>query len=156
MCPLSSRTPRIDPFIAAVQRRSAPRSPSVSRVSEGKALIERLIHDVVNGGRLELIDELFSAEMADTARAWFGAFRGSFPDLHMEVVETVEEGDRVVGRFHCSATHLGEWRGHAPTGRRFEQIDEVYFFRVADGRIVGGWGIEDTLGRFRQLGLPPG
>ena len=122
----------------------------------GKELVQRLIHEVVNGGRLELIDDLFSPEMAETARVWFGAFRQSFPDLEMTVVETVEEGDRVVGRFLCSATHLGEWRGHPPTGRRFEDVDEVYFFRVADGRIVEGWGIEDTLGRFRQLGLPPG
>jgi predicted ester cyclase len=58
-------------------------------------------------------------------------------------------------RFLCSATHSGEWRGHAPTGRRFEDIDEVYFFRFADGRITDGWGIEDSLDRFRQLGVPP-
>jgi hypothetical protein len=31
----------------------------------------------------------------------------------------------------------------------------VYFFRFAEGRIVAGWGLEDTLSRFRQLGLPP-
>jgi predicted ester cyclase len=121
----------------------------------GKKIVERLIGEVVNGGRLEVIDELFSPEMRGTARAWFGAFRSSFPDLEMGIVETVEEGNRVVGRFHCSATHQGEWRGHPPTGRRFEDVDEVYFFRVADGRIVEAWGIEDTLGRFRQLGLPP-
>jgi predicted ester cyclase len=127
----------------------------VGATGEGQALVERLIGEVVNGGRLELIDELFSPELADTARSWFGAFRSSFPDLHMGIVETIEEADRVVGRFHCSATHLGEWRGHAPTGRRFEDVDEVYFFRFADGRIVEAWGIEDTLGRFKQLGLPP-
>jgi predicted ester cyclase len=125
-------------------------------MGEGKALLERLIGEVVNAGRTELIDELFAPELADTARSWFGAFQSSFPDLHMEIVETVEEGDRVVGRFLCSATHLGEWRGHPPTGRRFENVDEVYFFRVANGRVVEAWGIEDTLGRFRQLGLPPG
>ena len=129
---------------------------TVDATRDGTALVERLIGEVVNAGRLELIDELFSAELADTAREWFGAFRGSFPDLNMRIVETVEEGDRVVGRFLCSATHLGEWRGHAPTGRRFEDVDEVYFFRVAGGRIVEAWGIEDSLGRFRQLGLPPG
>jgi predicted ester cyclase len=122
---------------------------------EGKALVSRLIGEVVNQGRLELIDDLFSPELANVAREWFGSFRSSFPDLHMEIVELVEEDDRVVGRFHCSATHTGEWRGHPPTGRRFENIDEVYFFRFADGRIVGGWGLEDTLGRFQQLGLPP-
>jgi predicted ester cyclase len=128
----------------------------VTETGEGKALVTRLIDEVVNEGRIELIDELFSAEMADLARQWFGAFRSSFPDLRMDIVELIEEDDRVVGRFHCSATHTGEWRGHAPTGQRFEDVDEVYFFRFADGRFVAAWGIEDTLDRFRQLGLPPG
>jgi predicted ester cyclase len=52
-----------------------------------------------------------------------------------------------------SATHLGAWLGHPPTGRRFEDIDEVYFFRLSEGRIVEMWGIEDTAERLHQLGL---
>ena len=122
---------------------------------EPRELVERLVRQVVNGGQVELIDELFAPDFVQTAREWFGAFRASFPDLHMEIVETVTEGDRIVARFTCSATHLGPWRGHEPTGRRFEDIDEVYFFRIADGRITAGWGLEDTLGRFEQLGLRP-
>lgn len=122
---------------------------------EPRELVERLVREVVNDGRVELIDELFARDFAQTAREWFGAFRLSFPDLHMDIVETVTEGDRVVARFTCSATHLGPWRGYAPSGRRFEDIDEVYFFRVADGRITDSWGLEDTLGRFEQLGLTP-
>jgi hypothetical protein len=27
----------------------------------------------------------------------------------MELMELIGEGDKVVGRFTCSATHLGEW-----------------------------------------------
>jgi hypothetical protein len=61
--------------------------------------------------------------MSNAAREWFGSFRSSFPDVRMEIVVPVEEGDTVVGRFLCSATHSGEWRGHAPTGRRFEDIE---------------------------------
>jgi hypothetical protein len=40
------------------------------------------------------------------------------------------------------------------TGRRFTNIDEVYFFRVRDGRIARAWGLEDTHTRTEQLGLP--
>ncbi len=60
----------------------------------------------------------------------------------------------MVGRFLCSGTHADEWRGHRPTRRRFEAVDEVYFFRLEDGRIVDVWGVEDTADRLRQLGLP--
>jgi predicted ester cyclase len=33
--------------------------------------------------------------------------------------------------------------GLEPTGRRM-RIDEVYFFRIAGGRITALWGLEDT------------
>jgi hypothetical protein len=44
---------------------------------------------------------------------------------------------------------------HPPTGRRFEDVDEVYCFSFSGDRIAGAWGIEDTLDRFQQLGLDP-
>lgn len=120
-----------------------------------KETVRRFLEEAVNGGRVELVDELFTSEAAAFAKEWFGAFRRSFPDMRMKLVELIGEGDTVVGRFKCSATHLGEWRGHAPTGRRFEDVDEVYFFTFADDRIAAVWCIEDTLDRYRQLDLPP-
>jgi hypothetical protein len=56
----------------------------------------------------------------------------------------------------CSDTHQGEFLGEAPTGRRME-VEEVFFVRLEDWRFVDFWGLEDSLGRMRQLGLlPPG
>jgi predicted ester cyclase len=122
-------------------------------IEQNKTTIRRLITEVLNGGRLEAIDELYAPELAPAARRWIAPFRASFPDVHMEVMELIGEGDKVVGRFTCSATHLGAWLGHAPTGRRFERVDEVSIFRLRDGRIIQVWSLEDTLGRLRQLGL---
>jgi len=123
-------------------------------VSEpNKAIVRRLIEEVLNGGRLELIDELCAAGLAPAARRWIAPFRAAFPDVHMEVVDLIAEDDKVVGRFRCSGTHEGEWRGQPPPGRRFERIDEVDIYRLRDGRIVHAWGLEDTLARMRQLGL---
>ena len=122
-------------------------------IEHNKATVRRLVEEVLNGGRLEVIDELYAQELAPAARRWITPFRASFPDVHMEVVELIAEGDKVVGRFTCSATHLGEWLGHPPTGRRFEQVDEVSILRLRDGRITQVWTLEDTLGRLQQLGL---
>jgi predicted ester cyclase len=116
-------------------------------------MVRRLIDEVVNGGDLDVIEEVFAPELASAARQWFGSFRSSFPDLHMEIVDLISEGDRIAGRFKCSATQLGEWRGRPTTGRHFEDVDEVYIFRVANGRFVDAWGLEDNLSRMRQLGL---
>jgi predicted ester cyclase len=118
-----------------------------------KAVVRRLVDEVLNGGHLELIDDLYAPELAGAARRWITPFRASFPDVHMEIVELIAEGDKVVGRFTCSATHLGEWLGHAATGRRFERVDEVAIFQLRDGRIVHAWSLEDNLGRWQQLGL---
>jgi predicted ester cyclase len=78
-------------------------------VSEpNKAVVRRLITEVLNGGHLEVIDELYAPEPAGAARRWITPFRASFPDVHMEIVELIAEGDKVVGRFTCSATHLDD------------------------------------------------
>jgi predicted ester cyclase len=121
--------------------------------ADNKAVVGRLIDEVLNGGDLDLIDELYSAEMVAGARRWIEPFRVAFPDVQMETIELVAEGGRVAGRFRCSGTNLGPWRGGEPTGKRMQEIDEVYFFTVVDGRITEAWGLEDTAKRVKQLGL---
>jgi predicted ester cyclase len=124
-----------------------------SETAVGKRLVRRLVDEVVNAGGLGVLEDIYTEPMARAARRWIEPFRRSFPDFEMEIVQLVAEADTVVARFRCSGTHLGEWRGHPPTGRRFERIDEVYFFEVRDGRLASAWGLEDTLTRSRQLGL---
>lgn len=124
-----------------------------SDAARNKAIVRRLVDEVLNAGRMELVDELFSPDLAPKATAWIAPFRASFPNVHMEVRQLIAEDDTVVARFACSGTHLGDWDGHAPTGRRFEAVDEVYIYRLRDGRIIESWGLEDTLGRLQQLGL---
>jgi predicted ester cyclase len=118
-----------------------------------KHTVQRLIDEVMNKGDLDVIDEIYTEDMATRAREWIAPFLASFSDVQMEIVQLVAEDDTVVGRFRCSGTHTGEWLGHPPTGRRFERVDEVYFFQIHDGRIAAAWGIEDTQARVRQLGL---
>ena len=85
-----------------------------SGVAADKAVVRRLIEQVLNGGELTVIDELYTPAMARAARRWIEPFRRTFPDVHMEIVELVAEDDTVVGRFRCSGTHLGTWRGARP------------------------------------------
>ena len=118
-----------------------------------KDVVRRLVTEVLNGGDLVVIGELYAPELAPAAERWIAPFRASFPDVHMEIAELIAEDDKVVGRFTCSATHLGAWLGHPPTGRRFERVDEVSIFRFRDGKIAHVWSLEDSLGRLRQLGL---
>ena len=109
-----------------------------------KALVRRLIEEGVNARNPDVLDDVAAGEFAELARRWVSPFRGAFPDFRMEIVALVEEGDTVVGHFRCSGTHLGEWLGIAPTGRRFEGVDEIYVFRVEGGRLVVRTGSRTT------------
>jgi predicted ester cyclase len=118
-----------------------------------RRLVHRLV-EIVNERDFDSIDEVASGGIASEARRWVGSFTDSFPDFEMQVVDVIAEDDKVVGYFKCSGTHRGEWRGHAPTGRRFESIDEIYVFRVEDGKLASALvAVEDNLTRRRQLGL---
>jgi predicted ester cyclase len=119
---------------------------------ENKALVRRLVDEVINGARLELVEELFAPELAGPARQAFSSFRAAFPDWREEIVDLVAEGDKVAARFRCSGTLQGEFMGVAPKGQR-QEVAEVYFFRVREGRFVESWGLEDNLTRLRQLGV---
>jgi predicted ester cyclase len=120
---------------------------------DSKALVRRLV-EIVNDRDLDSLEEVASGEIAEQARGWIGPFRDSFPDFRMEVEDVIAEGDKVVGYFKCSGTQQGEWQGRPPTGRRFEDIDEIYIFRVVDGKLAAATAVvEDNLTRLRQLGL---
>ena len=116
-----------------------------------KALVRRLVDQVINGGKLDLLEELFAPELAEPVRQAFTSFRAAFPDWREEIVDMVAEGDKVAVRFRCLGTLQGEFMGVKPNGRR-QEVDEVFFLRVQDGRFVEYWGLEDNLTRLWQLG----
>jgi ketosteroid isomerase-like protein len=130
-------------------------SDPTATAEQHKALVRRLV-EIVNEGDLRALPEVAAGRVAAEAARWIGPFRASFPDFRMEVLDVIAGDDKVVGHFACSGTHEGEWRGHAPTGRRFEAVDEIYIFRVQDGKLVEALAVvEDNLTRLRQLGLTP-
>jgi predicted ester cyclase len=119
----------------------------------GKALVRRLVDEVVNRADDSILDEVADASLAAAARRWIGPFRASFPDFRMEIVDLIGEGDKVVAHFHCSGTQEGEWLGLPPSGRRFSGIDEIYIFTVRNGRLSTAVAVEDNLRRLGQLGV---
>jgi len=120
---------------------------------QNKLLIQRLVQEAVNQANLDVLAEVADGEFAQAARQWVGPFRAAFPDFSMEIVDLVAEEEKVAAHFRCSGTHLGEWMGRPPSGRRFQDVDEIYIFRVRNGKLTDATGVEDNLSRMRQLGL---
>jgi predicted ester cyclase len=122
-------------------------------VEENRTLVQRLVDEVVNAGDEAALYDLATGAVAEAARRWIGPFREAFPDFQMQIVRLVAEGDAVAAHFKCSGTHRGEWQGRAPTGRRFEGVDEIYIFEIRDGRLRSAVAVEDNFTRMRQLGF---
>jgi predicted ester cyclase len=120
---------------------------------QNKLLIQRLVQEAVNQANLDVLAEVADGEFAQAAMQWVGPFRAAFPDFSMEIVDLVAEEEKVAAHFRCSGTHLGEWMGRPPFGRRFQDVDEIYIFRVRNGKLTDATGVEDNLSRMRQLGL---
>ncbi len=78
----------------------------------------------------------------------------AFPDSKFTIEQMVAEGDTVVVRWTVRGTHKGDLMGNAPTGKPIS-LSGVSVCRLADGKLVEGWGNWDALGMFQQLGIVP-
>ena len=95
-------------------------------LEENKAIIRRAM-EAVNKRDLVLLDELISPGYVDTTLRLKGlkGFKRSvtllyegFPDIHVTIDDIIAEGDKVWDRVTLTATHTGEYRGLAPTGKK--------------------------------------
>ena len=128
-------------------------------------VVRRFLDEVLNGGNLDLIDELWAEDLA-----WHGgslgdifglpAFRkfiaagaaGAFTGMHLTVEEIVSAGQKVVVRFTNSGTQTGPFPGTPPTGRHAEWLG-IGIYTVTSGKISQAWFGEDVLGMLMQLGV---
>lgn len=83
-------------------------------------------------------------------REMAAGFQLAFPDLSLDVVETVVTGDRVCARWTWTATHRGAFMGIPATGRRVA-AEGAGFYEVVDGKIAAEWVIEDMATVMQQL-----
>jgi predicted ester cyclase len=121
---------------------------------ENKILSNR-VAQAISEGDLEALDELMVPELADEFKRDVAELRRAFPDYAGTNVEQIAEGEEVANRFVFLGTHLGEFEGVTPTGKRVEFVGHS-IDRVVEGKIVESWVEVDMLGVMRQLGAEPG
>ena len=81
-------------------------------------------------------------------------FLGSFSDLQTATEDLFAEGDKVVERYLTRGTHTGDFMGAPPTGKQFA-AETMVIYRLANGKIVETWGLNDVQAVMMQLGLMP-
>ena len=87
-------------------------------------------------------------------RDYFEAIFEAIPDLAVEMLAIVEQGDEVFVRWRLSGTQQGRLQGLEGTGRRI-RLDGVDHFTFRDGRIASNFVIFDQTQWGRQIGLVP-
>jgi steroid delta-isomerase-like uncharacterized protein len=133
----------------------------MTTLEENKALVRRIVDEVINRGEMESFDELVATDYVDLAegeqpvgreeyRELIAETRAALPDLEMTIEGEVAEGDTVAIRFRASATHSGEFLGVPPTGRRLEWVG-MGWLRIRDGQIVERRNVTDVHGLLEQV-----
>lgn len=133
---------------------------------QNKALVRRVIEEIVNQGNLELVNQLISPEYSyfePTVGSMRGregykgivmTYRSAFPDMKLIIDEQIAEGDVVVTRWRAEGTHRGELMGIAPTGKRVS-VQGVVISQVKNGQLTDDFESYDVHGMLRQLGVAP-
>ncbi|MFP5319732.1 MAG: ester cyclase [Acidimicrobiia bacterium] len=136
-------------------------------MTDDAASYRRIPIEILNEGRLELIDELFAEDYVEHAaippgfpegreavRMFFVMLREAFPDLRYEVLQQYQDGDIHIGYIRGSGTMTGAFMGMEPTSKS-ATWEETHIGRMRDGRLVEHWAVLDQLKMLQDLGLAP-
>jgi steroid delta-isomerase-like uncharacterized protein len=90
----------------------------------------------------------------DAVAGYFEVSFKALPDMRIEPVSIVEQGEDVFVRWRLTGTHQGPVQGIEGTGKSIE-VDGIDHFVVRDGRIVSNFVVFDQMQYSRQLGILP-
>jgi predicted ester cyclase len=135
--------------------------------TDNKPMIIRMFEEIVNSGKLELVDDLFHPDFRSRTpqgdldregfKAYVAGWRAAFPDVHCEVGNLIQEGDRVAWSIRATGTQTGDFMGIPATGRGID-FDSLNIGRFREGRALEHWVLMDLTTVLTQLGVrpPPG
>lgn len=135
-------------------------------VEKNKALLRCYVEEVLNKRNVNAVDKSFATNCVDhTApsgtppgingiKQLLAATLEAFPNLHVTIEDIIAERDKVVSRFTGRGTHRTKFLGVAPTGRELTLM-QINIDRIAGGKIVEHWGLDDQMELMQQLGVVP-
>jgi len=135
--------------------------------TRNKALFHRWFGEVWNKGNYPIAHEVVASDFLvhgaggqvvkqgpDGVVGLVKVWRDGFPDGEMTIDELAAEGELVVALLTWRGTHLGDFYGTVPSGKRVE-VTSIGIDRIVNGKIVAGWGEVDILGMMQQMGTLP-
>lgn len=132
---------------------------------DAEAILRRMFDEIINQGRLELVDEIFAEDYVDhgplgdiAGREGFkqlvAQWRDAVPDVHCEIDTVIADGDLCAWLVHTTGTHTGDALGFPATNRRFETVS-ANIGRFRDGLAAEHWAEQGMFPMLVQIGVVP-
>ena len=132
---------------------------------ENKKIARKLMEEGWNKGRVEVVDELLSAQCrfhdpvfpaltsgAENFKQHIRTCRSAFPDLKFTIEDMIAERTEVVVHWTARGTHRGPFLGMQPT-EKSATVSGTTINRIEKGKIVEQWADWNLLSLMEQLGL---
>jgi len=84
-------------------------------------------------------------------KKFFVQFTKAFPDINVEVADTISEGDKIAARCIVTGTHRGDTLG-VPGSNKPVRFTGVAILRIKDGKIAEAWNNFDFQTLSSQIG----
>ncbi len=135
-------------------------------IDKNKQIIQNFIQVVWNGRDLSALKDFWAEDCVNHAMSgtnnrglealhsyhdsFFDDFFSAFPDIQIEIVQQVAEGDRIATYIISKGTHRGAFYGIPPTGKSVS-TSVIRIDRVQAGKIVEHWSVSDAAGLVQQI-----
>ena len=132
---------------------------------QNKAIVARFNHECIEQGNLnsfrelladDVINHLAPAGMSGKESFYFflnEVLRKGFPDLKVEILTQIAEGDLVTTLKKIEATHTGEIMGISPSKKTVE-INVIDIVRLRNGQYAEHWAQSNFTDVLSEISKP--
>jgi steroid delta-isomerase-like uncharacterized protein len=129
-----------------------------------EAVVRRYDEELYGGGQLSVADEILAPDFVffgpaagirgpEEFKNFVQVMHSAFPDLSFETHQIISDGRKVARVATMRGTHLGDFRGIPPSGRKIA-VPRIDTFIVEEGRILEGQAFMDHQAFFELLQAP--
>jgi steroid delta-isomerase-like uncharacterized protein len=137
-----------------------PKMETIVSPDSNKAIIRRLYEEILNTGKLELLDQVVADDYTGPRGikgplGFASAVKPvilAFPDIKWSIEDIIAEGDKVVVMWSWKGTNKNSFDGFPPTNKEVTH-HSINIFQLSGGKIVNAWMQADRLGFYQQIGV---
>ena len=130
---------------------------------KNKEIVIRFNKEVIQQGKIESFKDLVAEDVINHAAPegapngpgsmiyfLFDVLRTGFPDVKVEILDQIAEGDKVTTRKMLRATHTGNFMGIPPSHKKVI-IKVIDIIRLHNGKYAEHWGMSNLSDVIKEL-----